>query len=173
MYENRYISVIQRYTPLWIMIVSFLFWMSLFYVLQQPLGGSSKTDSLSGTSYNSDEIKADQSLNPNAPYFTGFERLNAYGLTSDAQRYTKDFITNYVLYNLQKSQARISLASNSFSQSIKATNISYTFKFGVNGGDIHTASVETSMINNSFKVTILNKDGSVAAEKAFTPTGTI
>jgi hypothetical protein len=150
------------------MLTCLLFWISVFYVLQRPQSGN-KTDSLSGTSYNLDQINADRTLNPNAPYFTGFESLNEYGITEEAQRYTKDFITNYTLYKLEKSQARISFVSGSFKQSIKSVNINYVFKFGINGGDIHNVTVETNVLNSNLKISISKPDGSAAITKSFTP----
>lgn len=148
-------------------LFSFVFWLWVFSSLNNPQANTgTQSDSLSGLSYNKTAVNSDRGPNPNAPYFVGFNVLSGYGVPAKDIRYIKDVITNDTLYRKKAIYAKISYVKDSF---VPPKNVGlksyYSFRYGVNDGDIQTIRAENDLSDNSITVQVVDGSSTVFTKR--------
>lgn len=133
---------------------------------------SNYIDKLSGEPVNKESINDTAATYPLSPYFIGFDNLQQYILPDSATEapYVQDFIANYVMEHVSTRPSAISFVKNSLSEPTYNTQnneTTYSFKFGINDGDIHSVSVVYNPITPTISVSISQND-KVEAHKTFT-----
>lgn len=124
-------------------------------------------DEKSQQTYNLDEIGSSSLVNPNSPYFVGFEALGKYGLSFDEEVYIRDAISTYVINNLKVSSAKISYLHESFrGPVINGADAKYTLKYYVNDIDEYALNIVTNQIEETVDITI-TEDTKVVFSKKF------
>lgn len=154
-------------------IVSLLFLISTavtMVALENPTDkNDSYTDDISGATVNHTLIRDAGDLNPNTPFFAGFSSLTKNGVSDSDLDYIKDVIEVYILNNLKVEAATTSYVKDSFKYGdMKGLETKYSFRFGINGGDIHTALVSSNYVKKYVYITVINSNGDKVADKKFT-----
>lgn len=148
--------------------VSYLFWLLVFSLAGNPPTTGTYTDSLSGETVKMAGVSGTADVNPNVPFFVGFNYLKKYGVSIDDRRYILDVLTNYTLYDLQLKSAKISYVNKSFKNTLnKGTATGYTFKVGVNDKNIHTVRVTSDIVEKTIYISLLNTDNKEVFGKEF------
>lgn len=152
-----------------IFIVTILFWFIVFFNVVNSRPSGVAIDSLSGEVVNYEGLKSAQTPNPNLPYFAGFNLITDAGVQSDDMRYIQDVLINFSLYNKHVKSAKISYVKDSFMR--HPTNVfedTYSFKFGINGDDIHTMNVVSESIEKEeIKINITDSSNKKVFERTF------
>ncbi|CAN5426989.1 hypothetical protein BH09PAT4_BH09PAT4_03240 [soil metagenome] len=126
---------------------------------------TTSTDKLSGEQY----VPTANEENPFGPYFVGFDTLTNRGVSTDHLHYIYDVLTNFTMYNVRQYGAKVSYVDKSFKRiSVSGIEPKYSFKFGVNGANIHTLVVSGDIVSNSILVRIQDNKGAEKFNRTFT-----
>ena len=126
------------------------------------------TDKLSGEEYNTAGIYNYKDNNPYGSYFTGFDQLIDRGVRNEEWLYISDTLTNFTMYNKKIYNGKISFVKDSFVRNPqKDTFSSYSYKFGINDGNIHTMDVESSWVQELIRISIRDNSGDEKFFKEF------
>lgn len=152
-----------------LMLISFLIAYSSFKTAADPLTDTGDGyDSLSGETYGTQMLRDDVGPNPNMPQFVGFDQLIDNGVTDDDIGYIQDYLANYVLYTKKIDSARISYVAKSYGNfHVDGTATDYEFKFGIDGGDVHTVKVSSDIVTKKITLTVVGKNGEKDLSKTF------
>lgn len=149
--------------------VSYLFWLLIFSLTGGSPTSGTYTDSLSGELVKMDGVTNTADVNPDVPFFIGFNYLREYGVSSDDRRYILDVLTNYTLYSLKIKSAKVSYVNKSFKSTLnKGTSTGYVFKIGVNDGNIHSVRVSSDIVEKYISISLLNTVDKEVFNKKFT-----
>lgn len=161
-------GLIYRYRFILVAIgASYLFWLLIFSLTSGP-PTNTYTDTLSGEPVKMAGISGTADVNPDVPFFVGFNYLKKYGVSSDDRRYILDVLTNYTLYELRLKSAKVSYASKSFKNTLsKGTATGYMFKVGVNDKNIHTVLVSSDIVEKTVSISLLNTENKEVFSKDF------
>jgi hypothetical protein len=143
--------------------VGFIVWFALFtFILNSGQKSSNTyTDKLSGELVNLQGVATDNGINPDLPFFVGFNYLTKYGVSDDDIRYIQDVLTNYTLYIKNQRFAKISYVNKSYiAGDVRGTTSSYGFKIGINDGDVHTVTVDSDIVAETITINIKGSSGS-------------
>ena len=161
--------LINKYVVLTLlMFVSFCFWFFVFTSVQEAKPSGIQADRLSGEEISLDSVNSAETPNPYVPYFAGFDTLSDSGISSDDMRYIQDVIINYTLYKKQIRSAKISYVKDSLKNVLsEGLDSNYSFKFGINDGDIHTIKVTSNIITSRITIVIMDSSNKKVFERSF------
>ena len=128
------------------------------------------TDKLSGEPT---QIYSYRESNPFGSYLAGFTTLDNVGITREDQRYIEDVLINFAMYNKKAYNARISYVKDSFQEEPNHSSAwrTYSFRFGINNGDLHTMKVRSNWIESKIEITILDGQDKQVFQRSFTVYG--
>lgn len=126
------------------------------------------TDKLSGEKYNTAGIYNYKDTNPYGSYFIGFDQLTDRGIRNGEWHYISDTLTNFTMYNKKIYNGKISFVKDSFVRNPQKESFSsYSYKFGINNGNIHTMNVESSWVQELIRISIRDNSGDEKFFKEF------
>lgn len=165
-------STTQNNIKFGILFVATLIGFGVFYgYLASPKErNDSSTDKLSGEIVNETQVRDASDVNPHLAIFIGLDALTENGISDDDIDYIKDFIEVYLLNTKNSKSARVSYVDKSFKYVNMGSNpdLNFEFKFGINGGDIHTATVRSSIIDEKISIELKDSRSKKVASKTFT-----
>lgn len=125
-------------------------------------------DKLSGKKVSTVGVSTGNGVNPDMPYFIGFDYLTKYGVTNDDLRYIQDYLMNFTLYTKNKRFAKISYVNGSHQTGEPSgTTSNYSFKIGINDTDIYEIKVASDIVNETISISIYNSSGKSISTKKF------
>lgn len=153
-----------------LVIISFLVtYLALVKVDSSKYGANEVHDGLSGEKYNTGGIYNYKDDNPYGSYFIGFNQLIDRGVRNEEWIYISDVLTNFVMYDRKIYNGKISFVKDSFVRDTSSTGtfVTYSYKFGINGGSVYTMKIQSSWVQKLIRISIRDKSDKEVFFKEF------
>ena len=162
-------SLLNKYVIVGLLaVIGFVFWFYLFNSIGVNRESGIKHDTLSDTDINYEGLKSIETPNPYAPYFAGFDALSDRGVSDDDMSYIQDVLINFCLYIKHVKSGKISYVKDSFNNVLSdSLDSNYSFKFGINDGDIHTIKVTSNILTSRITTVIMDSSNKKVFERSF------
>ncbi len=159
---------ILKYISIVIVIIFSFFASYLFFIQEESYDRmiGENHDKLSSESY---EVTNTVQLNPYIPDFIGFNSLLEAGVSNEDMTYIYDYLTNFMLYNKRVYNGKVSYVKDSFTRGQLTDDgyVQYSFKFGINNSNIHTANIRSNWVDSKISIQIKDTDDQEVIKRDF------